>query len=155
MTKRIKLPLLHVRSKSPDYPNKRKPVCPVCGESITKSGTAWLKFETIFCDADGKETHVEFPDGAHQRSIMHIISHGNENCDSQLRKYGEWGGQLLHSPKPRKRSGESYKTRYVIDNLKFNRVTIKFCSIKCMKKFFNDIFDDFVEDFRSEYGYDP
>jgi hypothetical protein len=154
MTKRIKLPLLQVRSKSPDYPNKKQ-VCPICGTSIAKSGIAWLKLETVFRDASGNETYVKLPNGVHYRSTIHITSHGNENMDSQLRKYGEWGGQLLHSPKPRKRSSESYEGFDIVEDLKFNRITIKFCSIKCMKKFFNDIFDDFVEDFRSKYGYDP
>jgi hypothetical protein len=151
---RVKLPLLNIRSKTNEYPSGRNPVCPVCGAVLKETGTAWCKMESKLYDKKMNEVKMELPHGAIFGSEMSITFHGSEMMDSPFK----YKGELLHSSTLRDRGEklcEGYKSENIVERAKFNNVKFKFCSVKCMKKFFNNIFDDFVEEFRDEYGYDP
>jgi hypothetical protein len=136
----------------PEYPGGVNPVCPVCGASLKESGTMWFKFEMTPHDNKGNEVQLELPPNTFLCSFLKIYFHGAEMMESPLRKYG---GKLLHSSAIRERTTEGFKSQEIVDGVKSNKVSFKFCSIKCMKKFFNDVFDTFVEDFRDQFGYDP
>jgi hypothetical protein len=151
------------------YPSANEEIglCPVCGAARSQSGFATICCEVFLTDKKGestpfyfdakrgKEYRVRLP-----RNINHCISfqfgfngcevdcksvESNENTSDSIKRNGRNKANEVV---------EIVKNLY-LENTNNAEFELYFCSIRCMRNFFNAAFDDFIEDFRNKYGVDP
>lgn len=160
----IKLPLIESREDVEYYPYVIETYpCAVCGVSNKITGFAYMSFGVGTYDSKGDTvTTIKNDKGKKVRIIPRRIKFhvscqiGFDGCNYDSLQQSEEDKDLQTS--------NSHSSRDVahetIDILKqheapFGDFYIKFCSIHCMRNFFNAVFDDFAEDFYNKHGVDP
>ncbi len=133
-----KLPLIDEKSQEGVYPyGKNSSKCPLCGASFKRTGWASLCGGGRSCDKEGNTKLLN--KGTFIRSSLSIGFHGSENIPSSWRKGYD----------------EAYEFRDIVRDMPGQGFDLNFCSIRCLRNWFNMILDDFVREFRDKYGYDP
>lgn len=69
------------------------------------------------------------------KSYLSISFHGSE----QIRGDGD----------------ESYMNQNIVEYIPFGEFELNFCSIRCLRNWFNITLDDFIKTFHDRYGYNP
>ncbi len=131
-----KYPILGKESKINEYP--AEPICPLCGNQYKETGFSFLRAGAIQVDKHGNGIYNS---GVKKSCYFYIGFHGSElTCTT-------------HPPKSS--DGESYFTMDVVKFLNDGDFVLTFCSIHCMRKWFNILLDDFAEQFEDKFGYNP
>jgi hypothetical protein len=119
----MKYPILDKNSKKTTYPLTGE--CPVCGGKFKEKGFAFFSAGSLLIDKKGD---MVISKNARMESYLSVGFHGPENFGASEGHY------------------ETYVSMRIVDFPKQGEFEFNFCSIKCMRDWFNTIFDDLQEE---------
>jgi hypothetical protein len=151
----IKLPLLDSKSRGNYYPNDdadTSGVCPVCGASFRVTGFAEICCDTSLRNKKGYSWFGDsrLPEGVRQHISLEV-GFANDDDVSPTTSQNKSSQNL----KSNNEHDKIHEIVYIVKDLVNDSFSITFCSIRCMRNFFNAVLDDFSEDFCDKHGFDP
>ena len=121
---KMKYPILDSQSSESVYPPLTGR-CHVCGSLFIEKGFAFFSVGALPMDKKGK---MIISENVQMRSYLSVGFHGPEN-------FGTNEGRE-----------ETYISTAIVDALRWGDFEFNFCSIKCMRDWFNTLFDDLQEE---------
>ena len=128
----MKYPILDSESERETYPFTGQ--CPVCGIFFNESGFSFFSAGALLYDHKGNMVIRKI---IQMKSYFHIGFHGSENFTTK------------------NNCNESYFSLPIVDFLNKGEFEFNFCSIECMRIWFNTILDDFQRQFKEQFNYEP
>jgi hypothetical protein len=150
----IKLPLLDSQSRGYEYPadTDGRNICTVCGAPFKMTGFAAFDCETaVRRDRKGNSwSGFRLPNGVRRHISFEVGFECDENNSPTTSQ-----NKSSQNRESSNKHNKIHEVVHIVKELDGNEFSIIFCSIHCMRNFFNAVLDDFSEDFCDKHGFDP